>query len=91
MLIVHPLTRETWDITPLLNVMPQLGAANPAQMAEAIYDISRYIIAEQHSSSDTAARLRLMVGRLEKLAVAFDSIQVEPSLVGNPPLRIIPD
>ena len=87
--IVHPVTQEIWDITPLLNLIQQLGASSPATAAEVIYDISRYIMAEQHSSGDTAARLRLMISRLEKLAVAFDSIQVQAAPAASAVMQVV--
>jgi hypothetical protein len=82
--IFHPITSDLWDISPLLQVLHELGANEPNRMAESMYDIGRYIVAEQYSPQDTSARLRQMVGRVEQLAVAFDSIQVRATASARP-------
>jgi hypothetical protein len=88
--ITHPITNETWDIAPLLQLIYQLGSNNPALVAEAIFDVNHYITAEQHSNADTAERLRKMVRRISELGVAFDNIQVHPPS-GSPiaPMQIV--
>lgn len=78
-LIVHPITQESWDIGPLLRAMHVLGAEQPGQLAEVLFDTARYVAAEQYSAQDTAARLRLVLARLDHLGAAFDSITVRPA------------
>lgn len=85
-LIVHPITNENWDISPLLRVMYVLNAEQPGQMAELLYDLARYISSEQYSPQDTSARLRLMLARLDHLGAAFDSVQV---LAGSPAVTTV--
>ena len=75
-LVKHPLTGAMWNITPLLELIHELGDDEPGNAAQAVYDTSDYLTAEQNSPRDTAARLRQVLRVNNAIGAALDTVDV---------------
>lgn len=75
-LVKHPLTGAFWNVAPLLHLVQEMGQGQPAVAAEAMYDVMRYLTAEQNSPQDSAARLREVLRCCNAVGLALDTLTV---------------